>query len=124
MEGDRKFMATPMDSGLRFAGTVELAGLDEPINPKRIRSLNDNANDMISGLNSTNSSIWMGFRSTLPDSLPVISRSKAFPNVIYAFGHQHLGLTCAPKTGELVTDLVCGRTPSVDIMAFGIKRFK
>ncbi|MFT7006042.1 MAG: D-amino-acid dehydrogenase [Colwellia sp.] len=124
MEGDRKFMATPMDSGLRFAGTVELAGLDEPINPKRSRSLNDNANDMISGLNSTNSSIWMGFRSTLPDSLPVISRSKAFPNVIYAFGHQHLGLTCAPKTAELVTDLVCGRTPSVNIIAFGIKRFK
>tara|TARA_R110001583_G_scaffold6598_16_gene33448 strand:- start:2552 stop:3853 length:1302 start_codon:yes stop_codon:yes gene_type:complete len=124
MEGDRKFLATPMDMGLRFAGTVELAGLDEPINPRRINALNRNAKDMISGLNTTDSSTWMGFRSTLPDSLPVIGRSSAFPNIIYAFGHQHLGLTCAPKTGQLVTELICGRTPSIDIMAFDIRRFK
>jgi len=124
MEGDRKFLVTPMDMGLRFAGTVELAGVDEPINPKRIKVLNQNANEMFSELNTTGSTTWMGFRSTLPDSLPVICRSTVFPNIIYAFGHQHLGLTCAPKTAQLVTDLICGRTPSIDITAFDIRRFK
>lgn len=124
MEGDRKFLVTPMDMGLRFAGTVELAGVDEPINPRRIKVLNQNAKEMFSGLNTTDSTTWMGFRSTLPDSLPVICRSTDFPNIIYAFGHQHLGLTCAPKTGQLVTDLICGRTPSIDITAFDIRRFK
>ncbi|NQY86170.1 MAG: FAD-binding oxidoreductase [Colwellia sp.] len=124
MDGDRKFMATPMSMGLRFAGTVELAGVDAPKNPRRFKVLNRNAKEMISGLNTTDSSTWMGFRSTLPDSLPVICRSSAFPNIIYAFGHQHLGLTCAPKTAQLVTDLICGRIPSIDIAAFDIKRFK
>ena len=124
MEGDRKFMATPMDMGLRFAGTVELAGLDEPRDSIRLSVLNQNAKDMIDGLNTTNSSTWMGFRSTLPDSLPVISRSKISPNVVYAFGHQHLGLTCAPQTAKIVADLISGRVPSVDITAFDIGRFK
>ena len=124
MEGDLKFMATPMKMGLRFAGTVELAGLSAPINPKRLAVLKQNTKEMFDGLSTTKSSTWMGFRSTLPDSLPVISHSNHFPNIIYAFGHQHLGLTCAPKTGQLVTDLICGRTPSIDITAFDIKRFK
>jgi len=114
MVGDRKFMATPMDMGLRFAGTVEMAGLDAPTTPRRLKVLNCNAKDMISGLNTTKSSTWMGFRATLP----VICRSTNFPNIIYAFGHQHLGLTCAPKTAQLVTDLICKRTPSIEITAF------
>jgi len=124
MEGDRKFMATPMNMGLRFAGTVELAGINAPINPKRLIALKRNAKELINGLSTKNSSTWMGFRSTLPDSLPIISQSNDFSNVIYAFGHQHLGLTCAPKTAEVVTDLICNRTPSIDITAFDIKRFK
>lgn len=124
MDGDRKFMATPMNMGIRFAGTTELAGLDAPINPKRAKALQLNAKDMFKGINITDSSTWMGFRSTLPDSLPVISRSTTFPNIIYAFGHQHLGLTCAPKTGQLVADLISGRTSSIDITAFNTKRFK
>lgn len=124
MEDDREFIATPMNMGLRFAGTVELAGLDIPKSPGRSRALNSNAKKMFPGLNTTNSSTWMGFRPTLPDSLPVICRSPTFPNIIYAFGHQHLGLTCSPKTGQLVADLICGRTPSIDITAFDIRRFK
>jgi len=124
MDGDRKFMATPMNMGIRFAGTTELAGLDAPINPERVKALKLNAKDMFEGIDIADSSTWMGFRSTLPDSLPVICCSTTFPNIIYAFGHQHLGLTCAPKTGQLVADLVCGRTPSIDITAFDIKRFK
>ncbi len=123
MEGEQKFVATPMDVGLRFAGTVELGGLQAPQTPRRIASLSQNAKNMIDDLNMKESTTWLGFRSTLPDSLPVISRSPIYPNIIYAYGHQHLGLTCAPKTGQLVADLICDRTPSMNIKPFSIERF-
>jgi len=123
MEGDRKFLTTPMSMGLRFAGTVELGGLDAEPNPRRVDVLTRHAKRMIDGLDTKNATTWMGFRPTLPDSLPVIGLSPRHPNIVYAFGHQHLGLTCAPKTGHLVADLVAGRAPNIDITPYSAKRF-
>src|SRR5206468_991303 len=60
-------------------------------------------------------SMWMGHRPSLPDSLPVVGPSRASRNVIYAFGHGHVGMTAAPMTGKIVADLVVGRPPSIDI---------
>ncbi|TIV84327.1 MAG: FAD-dependent oxidoreductase, partial [Mesorhizobium sp.] len=65
---------------------------------------------------------WMGYRPSLPDSLPVIGRARA-PNIFYAFGHGHLGLTQAAATGRLIRDLVLGQTPPVDLAPFGPQRF-
>jgi len=124
MEGERKYLTTPMSMGLRFAGTVELGGLDAEPNPRRIDALTHHAKRMIDGLDTSNATTWMGFRPTLPDSLPVIGPSPDHPNIIYAFGHQHLGLTCAPKTAQLVTDLIAGRAPNVDIAPYSAGRFK
>jgi len=122
MEGDNKFLATPMQMGLRFAGTVELAGLDAPLNRRRIKSLQRGASKMLPGLDLEQSSEWLGFRPTLSDSLPVICTAPNNQRIIYAFGHQHLGLTCAPMTAAVVADLVAERQPCIDISRFDVKR--
>jgi D-amino-acid dehydrogenase len=68
-------------------------------------------------------SVWMGHRPSTPDSLPVIGYSRATRDVVYAFGHGHVGMTSAPMTGRLVADLVAGRKPSIDITPFSPRRF-
>jgi D-amino-acid dehydrogenase len=68
-------------------------------------------------------SVWMGHRPSLRDSLPVLGPSRASPDVLYAFGHGHVGMIAAPMTGRLVADLVAGRPPSIDIAPFAAGRF-
>jgi len=126
-DADGKFVATPMDRGLRFAGTVELAGLDAPPDWRRAHILLEQARKMLPGLAASypeeRISVWMGHRPSLPDSLPVLGPSRATPDVVYAFGHGHVGMTSAPMTGKVVADLVSGRPPSIDIAPFAARRF-
>jgi len=65
----------------------------------------------------------MGFRPSLPDSLPVIGPASTEPRVLYAFGHGHLGLTQAPATAELVAALALGQAPAIDLAPFSAARF-
>ena len=127
-DADGKFVATPMDTGLRFAGTVELAGLSEPPDWRRAHILLDQGRKMLPALAASyreeKISVWMGHRPSLPDSLPVLGPSSATPDVIYAFGHGHVGMTSAPMTGKIVADLVTGRPPSIDIRPFSAGRFR
>jgi len=67
---------------------------------------------------------WLGFRPTLPDGLPVLGRSRLSERVIYAFGHQHIGLTLGGLSGALGADRVAGRAPPVDVAAFAPGRFR
>jgi glycine/D-amino acid oxidase-like deaminating enzyme len=126
-DADGKFVATPMAQGLRFAGTVELAGLTAPPDWRRARILLEQGRRMLPGLAASHPeerlSLWMGHRPSLPDSLPVLGRSRASPDVIYAFGHGHIGMTAAPMTGRIVADLVAGRAPSIDIAPFAAGRY-
>lgn len=126
-DADGKFVATPMDTGLRFAGTVELAGLDAPPDWRRSQILLAQGRRMLPGLAKEHAeeriSMWMGHRPATPDSLPVIGASRASPDVIYAFGHGHVGMTAAPMTGKIVADLVSGRPASIDIAPFAAARF-
>jgi D-amino-acid dehydrogenase len=126
-DGDGKFVATPMDTGLRFAGTVELAGLDAAPDWRRARILLEQGRKMLPGLAAhppeERLSLWMGHRPSTPDSLPVLGPSRATPDVIYAFGHGHVGMTSAPMTGRVVADLVAGRQPAIDISPFAASRF-
>jgi len=112
---------------LRFAGTVELAGLAAPPNWQRARILLEQGRRMLPGLAKEHAeeriSVWMGHRPSLPDSLPVIGQSRASPDVIYAFGHGHVGMTAAPMTGKIVADLVGGRPAPIDIAPFSARRF-
>jgi D-amino-acid dehydrogenase len=126
-DGDGKFVATPMDTGLRFAGTVELAGLAAPPDWRRARILLEQGRKMLPGLAKDHAeeriSVWMGHRPSMPDSLPVIGPSRASPDVIYAFGHGHVGMTAAPMTGKIVAELIAGRPAPIDIAPFAARRF-
>ena len=126
-DADGKFVATPMDTGLRFAGTVELAGLKAPPDWRRARILLEQGRRMLPGLAADHPeeriSVWMGHRPSLPNSLPALGPSGATPDVVYAFGHGHVGMTSAPMTGKVVADLVYGRPPSIDIAPFSPARF-
>ncbi len=126
-DADGKFVATPMELGLRFAGTVELAGLAAPPDWRRARILLTQGRKMLPGLAASypdeRISMWMGHRPSLPDSLPALGRSRASPDVIYAFGHGHVGMTAAPMTGKIVADLVAGRPAPIDIAPFDPGRF-
>jgi D-amino-acid dehydrogenase len=120
---ERKFIATPMETGLRFAGTVELAGLDAPPNYRRADKLLEQGREMFPGLVGGEISRWMGHRPCLPDSMPVIGPSTRVKKTFFAFGHGHIGLTCAATTGRLIADLVTGQKPCVDPTPYRIDRF-
>lgn len=127
MSGEGKFVATPMAGGLRFAGTVELAGHDAPPNWARARILLTQGVEMFPRLARSypdeRVALWMGHRPSFPDSLPVIDRASRTPDVIYAFGHGHTGMTGGPTTGKVVADLVAGRAPAIDLAPFRLTRF-
>lgn len=118
---DRGFVATPMASGLRLAGTVEF-GAQAP-NWKRAEILRRHAEQLFDRPGLIEQSRWFGDRPTLPDYLPVIGPMPGYRNVTLAFGHQHLGLTLAAVTAELVSDLVNKRDPRSDISALSVSRF-
>ena len=118
-----KFLATPMDEGLRLAGTSEFAGLDAAPDYGRAELLRRQARELFPDANTDDFSQWMGHRPSLPDSVPVIGQSQRHAGIFYAFGHQHVGLTCAPKTGRLIADLVAGRTPNIDLVPYRVDRF-
>jgi D-amino-acid dehydrogenase len=126
-DADGKFVGTPMETGLRFAGTVELAGLEAPPDWRRARILLEQGRRLLPGLKASyreeELSVWMGHRPSLPDSLPCLGPSARSPDVIYAFGHGHVGMAASPMTGKLVADLVAGRAPGIDIAPFRAARF-
>jgi D-amino-acid dehydrogenase len=123
MEGDAKFLVTPMNMGIRFAGTVELGGVIAPPNPKRIQHIQNKAKQMFPDINLTEISTWMGLRPSIPDSLPVIGPSPEIKNVFFAFGHQHIGLTSGPKTGQIISNYVSSRLSNWKVDAFRADRF-
>lgn len=120
--GERGFYMVPMDDGIRAAGTVELGGYGSRKNRALLNLITTSAQEALPGLPQPDSD-WLGFRPSLPDGLPVVGRSSASPRVIYAFGHQHLGVTLGGVTGSVVADLVCGRTSPIDIEPYSPRRF-
>jgi glycine/D-amino acid oxidase-like deaminating enzyme len=120
---DHKFSITPMLEGVRLAGTVEFAGLEAPPNPKRWDIMTVRARALLPGMKSQPRSTWMGYRPSMPDSLPVIGPSSRHPNVYYAFGHGHLGLTLGAVTGRMIADLVAQRNQAFDMAPYRADRF-
>lgn len=120
---ERGFYMTPMDGGIRAAGMVELAG-NQPHkkNAALIRFLTSSARTALPVLSQPDQN-WLGFRPSLPDGLPVIGPSIHSPQVIYAFGHQHLGVTLGGVTGSLVADMIAGRSGLIDLAPYGPGRY-
>jgi len=120
---ERKFVATPMDMGLRIGGAAEFTGLETAPNYARSDALAKLAHIYLPDLKSDEGTRWMGHRPTTPDSLPVIGRSPHRDDVIHAYGHSHGGLTLGPTTGRLVAGLVARRQPAIDLSPFSVSRF-
>jgi D-amino-acid dehydrogenase len=119
---DRGFYMTPMAGGLRCAGTVELGGLDAPPNPKRADAIERQARRLLPDAGKKRSD-WLGFRPSMPDSLPVLGPIAGRRGLWLNFGHGHLGLTMAALCGRITADLVAGRDPGIDLAPFSPARF-
>lgn len=127
MPSDGKMGNTGTDAGLRFAGQVELARHDAPPDWRRADILLEHARlaypvlagrDFGAGVRR-----WMGHRPSTPDGLPVIGAARAVPDVLFAFGHGHVGLAAAPASARLVADLAGGRVPATDPSPYSPDRF-
>ncbi|MDO9342343.1 MAG: FAD-dependent oxidoreductase [Pseudomonas sp.] len=119
---ERKFIMTPMSDGLRLAGTVEFAGLKAPPNMARAWQLHRLSKGLFrEDLSARDATTWMGFRPSLPDSLPIIDRV-CEGKVLLAFGHQHLGLTQAAVTAEWVGELASTK-PTQPLAPYRLDRF-
>ena len=119
---DRGFGLTPMNQGLRAVGTVELGGLKNPPSKKRIKYIVNCAKELLPQLEKHNDE-WLGFRPTLPDFLPILGPSLNNKNIIYAFGHHHLGWTLGAVTGKIVSGIVAEEQTNLDLSPYSSKRF-
>ena len=119
---DRGFGMTPMNQGLRAVGTVELGGLKNPPSKKRIDYIIKCARELLPDLGKHEDE-WLGFRPTLPDFLPILGPSLKNKNIIYAFGHQHLGWTLGAITGKIISRIVNGEKTNLDLTPYSSKRF-
>ena len=119
---DRGFGLTPMNQGLRAVGTVELGGLRNPPSKKRIDYVIKCAKELLPQLKTHNDE-WLGFRPTLPDFLPIMGPSLKNKNIIYAFGHHHLGWTLGAVTGKIVSGIVAEEKTNLDLSPYSSKRF-
>ena len=119
---DRGFGMTPMNQGLRAVGTVELGGTKNPLSKKRINYIVNCAKELLPQLEKHEDE-WLGFRPTLPDFLPVLGPSKKNKNIIYAFGHQHLGWTLGAITGKIISGVISGDRTNLDLKPYSSERF-
>ena len=118
-----KFFVTPMEHGLRIAGQAEFAGAYAEPNYARADILARHMQRMFPGISSAETTNWMGRRPSMPDSLPVIGPSPKMPNLYYAFGHGHVGLCGGAPTARIISDLIVGRKPSLDVSPYRVERF-
>ena len=119
---DQSLIVTRYRHVVQVSSFVEFAAADAPPDPRKWKRLEKRVAELKLPLTPPFER-WMGSRPTLPDYLPAIGRSRRHENLIYAFGHQHLGLTLASVTAELVEALAGGRTPMIDMAPFDIERF-
>jgi D-amino-acid dehydrogenase len=119
----RAFFMTPMEDGLRVAGTVEIAGLDAPPDERRARVLVDHARRLFPALRVGDVRYWMGFRPSTPDSLPILGPVAGRPGLYLAFGHGHFGMSGGPPSGRLLARVIMGRSPGLDPDPYRAQRF-
>lgn len=123
---EARVAVTPMGNTLRFGGTMEITGIDHSVNMKRVKGIVDSIPKYYPDMNVATPSVdqvWHGLRPCSPDGLPYIGRSSSVSNLVIATGHSMMGLSLAPATGKIVSELIAGEKTSMDITAFNPQRF-
>lgn len=117
---------TPMNGSLRFGGTMEIAGMDESINPVRVRGIIDAVPRYFPDFRAEdfqNIPVWRGLRPCSPDGLPYIGRWPGYRNLSVATGHAMMGLSLGPITGQLMAEVLSGDKPSISLDLVRPERF-
>ncbi len=121
---EARVAVTPIGSSLRFAGTLELTGLDLSINQRRVNAIMNAGRSYLNGVSSDDDpEVWSGLRPVPPDGLPYTGRSLAIKNLIVATGHGMLGVSMGPITGKAVAEIIGARKPCFDLDPFDVERF-
>jgi len=122
---EKSFVLCPMEHGLRMTSQVELAGLKAPPDYRRIESMIPAAERMLPSLAESGApwDRWLGFRPSLPDARPVVGPSPRAKAALFAFGHQHYGLSLAARTGEVIAELAAGEAPAIDLASLSPARW-
>jgi len=123
---ERRVAITPMGETLRFGGTMEIAGHNDRMRPERLEQIKAGAMAFLPELTPDDfagAKPWFGYRPVSPDGLPYIGRFSGMSNLTAACGHAMLGVTLAPSTGRLVTEVISGRKPSVDLTLLNPDRY-
>jgi D-amino-acid dehydrogenase len=127
MASDAKMIVNHMNGGVRAAGQVEFAGLEAAPNWKRADVLRAHLLSMFPtlprSLAADKIKVWLGHRPSMPDGRPCIGTARMTPDVVYAFGHGHVGLVGSARTGRLVAQLVSGAEPEIALAPFDPRRF-
>lgn len=123
MDSDAKFVASSMEGGVRLAGQADFGGLHAPPDPARRDRMIRLAKRTLPDLEPSAPRFWMGRRPSFPDSLPMLGEFAGHQGLYAAFGHSHHGLMMAPKTGEVVADMVMGKPVNTDLSAYSTARF-
>jgi len=124
---EARVAVTPMGGALRFGGTMELAGLDETINPVRVQGIIKSAVKYYPEFTPADfdqAPAWRGLRPCSPDGLPYLGRSARYANLTVATGHSMMGLSLGPITGKLTAEALSGQPPSIGIEALRPDRYE
>ena len=123
MDMDAKVVASSMENGVRVAGQAEFAPVDAPPSERRQNILRDVALAAFPGLKAQRPRYWMGRRPSFPDSLPMLGEVAGEPGLFLNFGHSHYGLMMAPKSGDLVAQMIGRERPNIDMEPYAPTRF-
>jgi D-amino-acid dehydrogenase len=123
---EARVAVTPMGDALRFGGTMEIAGMNERINPRRVAGILRAVPNYFPRFRAEHFDglkPWCGLRPCSPDGLPYLGRTRAAANLIVATGHAMMGLSLSPVTGQLVGQLVDGEAPRFDLGLLDVDRY-
>ncbi len=124
MLSEASVFCTPMDSVVRFAGTLEFSGVNHEIRRPRLEQLTEAAKRYLNGMDDVEAGTeWCGLRPCMADGLPVVGPAPRHMGLFIATGHAMLGLTLGPITGRLVAEYVLDGTPSMDVWGLRPDRF-
>jgi D-amino-acid dehydrogenase len=123
---EARIAATPMGETLRFAGTMEITGLDRTVDPRRVEAIVNAIPRYFPAFRANelrDLPVWSGLRPCTPDGLPYVGRVKPYSNLLVATGHAMMGMSLGPITGRLIAEILSGATPSLAIDALSPDRY-